>query len=106
MSTYIGKLSFLSSDKFLDKIQNLEHPNNDQVRLDNSTSTNLNLRIAIENWDYLKALLIRLETLYKETFVSYKDRITFVEKVGSMRNYVEICSRVKLELEFLEDYRD
>ena len=28
MSAYIGKISFLSSEKFLDKIQGIEHPQN------------------------------------------------------------------------------
>lgn len=105
MSTYVGKISFLSSEKFLDKIQGIEHPHNTQIKFASGSGENLNLRIALENWDYFKSLLVRLETVYKETFLNYKERMSFVDKIFEMRSYVEICSRVKLEIEFFEDYK-
>jgi hypothetical protein len=50
--------------------------------------------------------LERLEMVYRETYMNYKDRIAFLDKILGMWDYVEICSRVKLEIEFCEDFRD
>ena len=91
MSSYIGKISFLSSDKFLDRLEGLERRVGNHARLDNSTEQSVVLKIAMENWDYFQALLRRLENVYKETCLNFKDRIAFVDYIYDMHDYCEIC---------------
>ena len=66
----------------------------------------MNLRLALENWDFFKSLLLRLENAWKETFTSYRQRIEFIGRIEKLWEYGELCSRVKLEIEFLEDFKD
>lgn len=108
ISHYVGKMAFLSSDKFLERIAGIEEPQNPGVHLQTYglSGQDMNLKLALENWDFFKSLLLRLEQSWKENFTSYKQRIEFLSRIEKQWDYSELCSRVKLEIEFLEDFKD
>lgn len=108
ISQYVGKIAFLSSDKFLERIAGIEELQNPQVNMHSlgMGQEEFNLKLALENWDFFKTLLIRLEQAWKDTFTSYQHRLEFLKRVEKLWDYRELCSRVKLEIEYLEDFKD
>jgi hypothetical protein len=93
----------------LEKITNLDSAHNTNgLQSYNYAPSNkeMSLKLALDNWDYFKTLLVRLEHSWKQNYTSYKKRIEFLSRIEKVWDYLDICSRVKLEIEFLEDFTD